>query len=506
MIKPASQSVQSVSVPAPVGGWNSRDPMAAMPATDAVALDNWFPTSSDVRIRPGCSSWATGSDGRVESLMTYASGSTTKLFAAAGNKIFDISSGGAMTSPVAYFSTSRIMSENFTTAAGNYLMCCSGVNTPQHYNGTTWAAASITGVTGGSSTLVQPCAFKSRLFFVQSATMSVWYLAVNSIAGAATEFNLGSIFQSGGYIVAMGSWTLDAGRGVDDHAVFVTSRGEVAVYAGSDPTTASGWALVGVYRIGVPIGRNCLVKYAGDLLIICQNGLFPLSSALQSTGIDASQAVTDKIRSTVSRSTILYGSIFGWQTTIYPKENALIMNVPVTSTESHQYVMNGITGAWCRFIGWDASCFAVYGNDLYFGGTNAVYLAWDGASDNGVEINADAKQAFNDFMAPARKKHFKMAKLNLWTNGGIAPGITLNVDYADEAVTNPGATIPNTVGVWGSSVWGVSMWGGIIRTAGKWQKVKGVGYCASLRVSIETVTSQTGWYSTDYMVDVGGIL
>lgn len=480
--------------------------MALMPATDAVALDNWFPTSSDVQIRRGCTEWATGSGSMVESLLTYASDDTTKLFAVAGNKVYDVTAGGAFGAWDTTFSNSRISGENFTTAGGNFLMCCSGVNTPKYYDGTTWSNASITGVTGGSSTLVQPFAFKSRLFFVQSASMSIWYLAVNSIAGAATEFNLGSIFQSGGYIVAAGSWTLDAGRGVDDHAVFVTSRGEVAVYAGSDPTTSSGWALVGVYRIGLPIGRNCLVKYSGDLLIICQNGLFPLSSALQSTGIDASLAVTDKIRTVVSRSASLYGSIYGWQTIIYPKENALILNVPVSSTESHQYVMNGITGAWCRFTGWNAACFAVYGGNLYFGGADGVYHAWEGPSDNNVEINADAKQAFNNFGAPARKKHFKMAKINLWTNGGIQPGIVLNVDYADEAVTTPGATIPSTVGVWGSSTWGGTIWGGIIRTAGRWQKVKGVGYTASLRVSIETVTSQTGWYSTDYMVDVGGIL
>jgi hypothetical protein len=420
--------------------------------------------------------------------------------------VYDVTSTGAVGAAVTTFSNSRVMAENFTTAAGNYLMCCSGVDAPQHYNGTVWAAPAITGVTGGASTLVQPCGFKSRLFFVQTSSMSVWYLPVNSIAGAATELNLGGIFQSGGYIQAMGTWTLDAGRGVDDHAVFVTSRGEVAVYAGTDPTSSTTWSLVGVYRIGSPVGRQCLVKYAGDLLIICQDGIFPLSYALQSTRIDASQAITDKIRSAVSSATGLYKSLFGWQTVPFPKENALVINVPVSATVSHQYVMNGITGAWCRFKGWNASCFAVFLDELYFGGTNGVFKAWTGASDSGIDIATDAKQAFMHFGNASQKKHFKMVKLYIGTNGNITPGVTLNVDYADQVVTGTGAAIPVTAGVWGSSVWGGAVWGGGIQTVGKWQKVNGVGYCASLRVATNTNTNVARWYSTDYAVEVGGIL
>lgn len=477
-----------------------------MPETDAIVLDNWFPTSSDVRVRSGMTAWATGISGRVETLMAYGSTTTSKLFAVAGGNVYDVTASGAVGASVATFSNSRIAYENFTTAGGNFLMCCSGADAPQHYNGTAWATPAITGVTGGANTLSQPCAFKSRLFFTQTSSLSVWYLSVNSIAGAATELNLGGIFQDGGYIAAMGNWTLDAGRGVDDHAVFVTSKGEVAIYAGSDPTSSSSWSLVGVYRIGSPVGRNCLVKYAGDLLIICQDGVFPLSAALQSTRIDTSQAITDKIRSAISQATGLYKAVYGWQVLPFPKENALIVNVPVSAAVSHQYVMNGITGAWCRFRGWDASCFVIFLDDLYYGGTNGVFKAWTGTSDNGIDIATDAKQAFTFFGAPAKKKHFKMVKLYIGTNGSIAPGIALNVDYADQAITASGAAIPTTSGVWGVSTWGHAVWGGGLQTIKKWQKVAGVGYCASLRVRTNTNTNVARWYSTDYAVEVGGIL
>ena len=55
-----AQRAKIVSVPAPIGGWNQRDSLAAMPAGDAVILDNWYPTPYDVGVRQGCSAWATG--------------------------------------------------------------------------------------------------------------------------------------------------------------------------------------------------------------------------------------------------------------------------------------------------------------------------------------------------------------------------------------------------------------------------------------------------------------
>ena len=497
---------RSASVPAPIGGWNARDPLAAMPATDAVILDNWYPTASDVRVRQGMTEWATGLPGRVETVMQYSSGTTDKMYAIAGGEVFDVTTAGAVGSAETTFTNSRIQHEHFTTAAGNYLMCCNGVDAPQHYNGSAWATPSITSVTGGASTLVQPCSFKSRLFFVQVDTLSVWYLAVNSIAGTATELNLGGIFQDGGHIVAMGNWTLDAGSGVDDHVVFVTSNGEVAVYAGTDPTSSSTWSLVGVYRIGAPVGRRCLVKYAGDLLIICQDGVYPLSAALQSTRLDQTQAITDKIRSAISTATGIYKSNFGWQLMPYPKENALLINVPLSTTVSHQYVMNALTGAWCRFKGWDAASMCLFNDDLYYGGANVVYRAWYGSNDDGNDINTDAKQAFSDFGAPSLVKHFKMVKPYIGTNSTLAPGIVLNVDYSDRVVIGTGDAVPVDAGVWGTSLWGTAKWGGSLQTLKKWRNVSGVGFTASLRMATNTKNSDARWYSTDFLFEVGGVL
>ena len=60
------------SIPAPIGGLNARDSLAAMAPTDAVQMINWYPTPSDVLLRKGYTKHSTGLTNTVESLMNYA--------------------------------------------------------------------------------------------------------------------------------------------------------------------------------------------------------------------------------------------------------------------------------------------------------------------------------------------------------------------------------------------------------------------------------------------------
>lgn len=78
------QVASEYSLPAPVGGWNARDSVADMDEKDAVKMVNWFPETTDVRVRKGSADHVTGIGAQVESLMPYNSPDGTKtLFAAA---------------------------------------------------------------------------------------------------------------------------------------------------------------------------------------------------------------------------------------------------------------------------------------------------------------------------------------------------------------------------------------------------------------------------------------
>ena len=54
--------VKAASVPAPVGGLNSRDSIDAMPPTDALIMSNFFPTTGKITLRDGFTQFCTGID------------------------------------------------------------------------------------------------------------------------------------------------------------------------------------------------------------------------------------------------------------------------------------------------------------------------------------------------------------------------------------------------------------------------------------------------------------
>jgi hypothetical protein len=247
-----------------------------MPSNDAVALENWFPFTTSVNLRNGYTQWATGFPSAVQTVMGYQGGTTSKLFGIAGTSIYDATAGGAIgAAAVTGLTNAKWQYVNIATPGGNYLWLCNGADAPYTFDGTTWANPAIAGLT--STQIINVNIHKNRLWAVESGTLKAWYLPVQSIAGTFQALDLSSFCNRGGYLMAMATWTIDAGYGVDDLAVFITSEGEVLVYRGTDPSSATTWALVGVWWLGSPIGRRCYVKFAGDLLLICEDGLLPLS-------------------------------------------------------------------------------------------------------------------------------------------------------------------------------------------------------------------------------------
>src|SRR3954469_11001247 len=89
--------IQVVSYLSPTGGWNSFNARDNMPESDAVILDNFFPEMSYVRLRNGYTTFCDTGAGahNVGTLMTYNSGSTSKLLAACNGHIYDVGTGVA---------------------------------------------------------------------------------------------------------------------------------------------------------------------------------------------------------------------------------------------------------------------------------------------------------------------------------------------------------------------------------------------------------------------------
>jgi len=368
----------------------------------------------------------------------------------------------------------------------------------------------VLGIEGINNNLfVHVNSLQERIYFVEKNSLDFWYLPVNALGGTAKQFPLGSIARSGGYLQAMGTWTLDAGYGVDDLGAFVTSMGEVIVYKGTDPDNANEWALVGVWQMGQTYARRCFFKYAGDLLLLTQDGLVPMSAALQSSRLDPRVNLTDKIFYAVSQAADLYFGEFGWQINYFAPYNMLILNIPITQGVE-QFVMHNITKSWGRFTGIQAYCWEVSGPDgMFFGSDGYVGKFYDGFSDAGNNIVANAQQAYSYFDSRGQLKRFTMVRPILQTDNtvpNVLCGISTDFDtvnLSNQITFNPSLA---KVGIWNTSTWDNASWGAGLTTSKVWQGVTGIGYAGSVNMSVASQGVDFHWASTDYVMERGGVL
>lgn len=499
----------------PVKGWTSQDSPVEAEEGTALIMDNWFPEAEGGRLRRGYSSHATGMVGDVQTLMVYTSASDSAMFAANNGNIYDISSAGAVgAAAVSGLSSNKWQYTMFANASDQYLYCVNGADSARHYNGSAWATPTINNVT--SSTLVNVVAHKFRLWFCQLATSDLWYLATNAVSGDATKFSLGGLLKRGGYIMACGTWSVDAGDGMDDLFVAWSSEGEIVIYQGTDPSSANTWSLIGVYTTGDPIGRRCMFPVGGDLALLTEDGILPISELIKADrAVASSKALTSKIRQAYVDATQRARDNFGWQLISHPIRNMALVNVPAsTSYPTYQFAFNTITGAWSRFTNMDAICWGNFENNLYFGTAEGkVFKADTGGQDDGEPISASVLPAYTHLNARGRLKHVKMVQPIYSTDiVADAPAVSIAVDY--ELPTSVAGEQVTTTGffTWDVSEWdGPDIWFGFAVTA-DWRGSGNIGTVISPYTSLTIDASGgaadfkyrlTGW---GLVYETGGVL
>jgi hypothetical protein len=489
------------SVAAPTAGWDTREALADMPEDRAVILDNWFPSTDKVTPRRGYGEHASGMSGEVPSVFPYVSGGTTsKLFAANVDSIYDVSAGGAVgAASVTGFTNVRFQYTQITTSGGTYLHICNGEDVPYLFDGTSWANITYTGPT--TANVIWNNTHQRRLWFGERDSLTAWYLAPNAIAGAANQFALGGIAKKGGYIMGMCSWSRDSGDGADDVAIFLTSEGEAIVYQGDDPATTGAWTLIGVYEIGKPIQRRFFCKAGADVVLLTQDGFVFASSILS---LDRSQAervaLSQQINKAANDAVKDYSTFFGWQAFIYPLGQMLIFNIPKGMSESNQFVFNTLTKAPCRFTGMNAMCWALFNDNPYFGTYDGRVMRFDNVNaDDGTNIEYDALQAFSYFGAKGQKKYFKLAQPIFESGGSPNAAIELCTDFQIKTPTAVPSAQTVSAARWGISRWGIGTWGSDGQIYRGWRGIRGKGFAAALRIRISSNSTRPSWISTDFV-------
>lgn len=511
-----NRSVKSkeITLPAPIMGLNRKQPLSAMEPLYAITMDNYIPLDSKVELRPGYTEYAnlgTGTGG-VQTLAAYHLPNNDRFFAVYNNKIWNITSKGNPENDMGITLTDSYCQ---TVQYKNYLYFMNGADTPKAFyidnnNVEHIGDWGFTGTNLTASKIIAGAVSKEFLWFVEKESLTAWYTAqAGNISGTLNSFDLSQFAKWGGHLVAIANWTIDGGTGIDDYTAFITSEGEIFVYAGTNPNDAENWELKGTYKISKPIGYRAIMQYQGDIIIICQDGYFPMGKALAAANAgDSLVAYSDNIRGLVIERTAMNAQKRGWQGVIYNKKGYAIFNVPVSS-QFEQHVVNIATGAWCRFVNIRALCWCIFQDSLYFGSDWQVFKFDTGNSDNGTTIEGMVQQAYNDLGTAGIKK---ISLLNPRTASSAPYELTVytDVDYRERKLD-----YVENIGYYAGARWNVSPWASkenqttfwatdrVAEIQSQWIMNSAVGVKASVVFKTKTNGILIDWYETGIRYEGG---
>lgn len=516
-VAPGAPRSQSQSLPPPIGGLNARDSIANMKPEDAIILDNWFPGTTDVAVRNGYTNHATFT-GNCESILVYAGLSSTKIFVAVNTTndlIIDATSGGAISTPVVggagptvqAITNSRWDYVCYGTSGGMFLSAVNGTDTALEYDGTTWSTASLTHASlTGTDKLFTNAVYAERMWFGEKNKFNVYYLPVRTKSGAMTQLNVGSLFKLGGYLNSIITVT-DAAQTLTDYIAFVSTEGEVIAYTGTDPAAAATWQMAAHFVIGRPVcsGQRAWCKMGADALIVCADGVVSLRKAIAADRATKSTSISEKIDNVLTADVAAHGARYGWAAVVHPVGSKLIVNVPtLETTTSRQYVMNTQTGAWTQFKDWNAFCWAVSRDTLYWGGAGVLNEGDTGLDDGGSSIAASAKQAYNYFGARGKTKSMQMMRPILAISGAAQIAVGVDVDYTDTPPTAFQTISGGSGDPWGG-IWSAA-WGQAATVYRRWFSTPGEGFAIAPRIRTSTDGVGVVWNATDMVFEQGGRL
>ena len=500
-------SSQISTLPAPAGGWNARDNLASMDPLDAIVMDNFKATSGGISLRKGNTIFADAVTGQVETLFEYESATDNDFLAVAGTVMYDITSGTPSTKK-SLLTNARWQCTNFNGVG----FLCNGADTPQEWDGTSLSDTSWTGSGLTVTNLINVSVSRGRLWFVEKDTAFAWYGGPGAVTGTLLKFDIGQICRAG-YLVAMGTWSRDSGDGQDDLTVFVMSTGQIAVY---ENDVAANFTLIGVYEAPKPLGRRCLMNIGGELIIITRGGYTALSAVMKG-GFGPDTTLSDKIRGAVSDATAAGAALFGWQGINHPDGIHVFFNVPNSTTDFDQHVLNTVTGAWSRYKDWDGGVFGVFAGDMYMGVLDKVYKLDQGGVDNsrsgtvggddwedlteqweawglvyggeGLSISGTCIQASNAMDGTGNVKQLMMARPSIKVGAAASATVAALPDYSTTTPTaNQQTLVPGTTGI-----------------AHQNFSVHATGTTFSIAMTIET-SEEVAWYDTDLVWRPGGFL
>lgn len=464
----ADQRSAPIIYPSPINGLVTTTDLASQESGSASILKNWLPTLTGARLRGGSEK-----QGKTEaslpliSAFKYNFAGVERLFMASRTSIYDMSAPAPppdTTGPVVDGLTNGDWCAfQHTNDGASYLVCLNGSDTRRLFNGAVWSTTPE--ITFSDSTTMANLSygwvFKGRQFLIKAGSLDAYYLeTLDAVGGAAEVFPMAGRFKKGGSLLTGFTWAIESGDGPNEYCCFLTTEGEVAVYGGSDP--GSDFGIIGVYQIGKPLGKNCWMKFGGDVLVATVDGLFALSIVFNRPSVELTlNALSRPIDTEWRYAANLTGE--GWTLTLWPEENLVFVSFPeVSGMEDTTFVFHSQTKKWSFVNGWPALCYAAYQKGIYFGGPEGY--SWQGdytGADDKLPFRAVYLSNFNAVGGFGQTKSASVARMRFKSS------VKLNVRLfarSDLDTTEPRYGLVtetfNTTSLWDVGNWDEIVWDG----------------------------------------------
>lgn len=524
--QPAPQRTSVSKIPAPFAGINAQTGLSEMAPDEALFLKNIIPGRYGCRVRKGYVEFATNvGTGGVRTVLPYVGSETgeNKLFACAEDAIYDITAGGAAPSSALNFGTVDTESGYgqwtlYVTTAGHFMVYCDESNGYKLYTESTGAWTTVAAGAGAGeitpqdpATFVGCVIFKSRLWFIERDSASAWYLPVGQITGTVTEFSFGNKFKHGGTLVALYNWTIDGGEGIDDYLVAVSSTGDIIIYKGNDPNTATDFLQHGQWYIGqTPVGRRLAGSFGGELYVLSAYGLVPLTKLIAGALMQQEDIyVSRKINPLINEQMAVTRTTLGWEVKLVPSDNLLLISTPKrTGLDYLQFVQSLNTEGWATFIDIPYNTGEVYLDNFYIGDTDNRVLLYTGSSDNislagtgATDIEFSVLQTFQEEGQVGNYKRTQFIRPVFIAAAAPSYVVEARYDYnLSELFGAPSASSVSGA-LWDVAIWDAALWSVELATADSLRGGSGMGRTIAIGINgntrAETVLIRTDLYKDE---------
>ena len=316
-----------------------------------------------------------------------------------------------------------------------------------------------------------PRVFNNRVWFIQEATGMSWYLNVGGVYGFATSFSWGNKFPHGGNLSSLQIFTYGSYYGTFIYLVGVGFSGDILAYSGTDPSQAATWTLSGQWYVGdLPAGKRSVTNFGGDLLVLCAQGILPVSSLFFQKDIDdPSLYLSQKIAPAITSDMQQYSTFQGWSFISWPGLGCLVITEPILpGVTPKQFVYNFQTKSWTIFNGLNWQHGAFWHNSMFVGTSDGRVLLMAGNVDGalldgtpGVAITWGCLGSFQQGKNPGVTKFVDLIRAYLTASIPPVYQIFAQWDFDLTQLTLgsvPYTTAPAVGSAWDSGVWDLAMW------------------------------------------------